>query len=56
MSSQGYAYWERIARDKEAEAAEQKSKAAENAKWRTQQMLQSAMPSSSDRVIDWRKL
>jgi hypothetical protein len=57
MSSQGYEYWERrIIRDRETEALEQRSKSAEDAKWRVQTMLASVMPSSSDRVIDWRRM
>lgn len=39
------------------EAARIKREEAEKAvQWRTKQMLQSVMPSGSDRVIDWRKL
>jgi hypothetical protein len=57
MSSQGTAYWERrLSDNKKAERLEQKSKAAENAKWRTQTMLACAIPSGSDRVIDWRRM
>jgi hypothetical protein len=57
VSAQGYAYWERrMARDTETEALEQKSKSDENAKWNTQQMLASAMPNGSARVIDSRRM
>jgi hypothetical protein len=43
--------------DKDREAVDQQ-KAAEKSDhaWRTQQMLQSVMPSSSGRVIDWRRM
>jgi hypothetical protein len=50
MSAQGTAYWERrmaMACDKETEKLEQKSKAASDALWRTQQMLASVMPNNS---------
>ena len=57
MSAQGIAYWERrLSDDEEAKRLEQKSKAASDALWRTQQMMQSVMPSGSDRIIDWRRM
>ena len=56
MSSQG-SYWERrMARDRETEVLEQKLKRDEEAKWNTQALLASVMPSGSDRIIDWRQL
>jgi hypothetical protein len=42
--------------DRETEAELQKAKEAENARWRTSQMLQSVMPSGSNRIIDWRSM
>ena len=52
MSSQGYAYWERrMARDRETEVLEQKSKRDEEAKWNTQALLASVVPSGSDRIM-----
>jgi hypothetical protein len=57
MSSQGYAYWQRRLSDsKEIDRLEQKSRRDEEAKWNTQQMLASIMPSGSDRIIDWRRM
>jgi hypothetical protein len=57
MSAQGYEYWQRrLGDNKEAEAIEKRSKAVENANWRVRAMLQSVMPSSSDRIIDWRRM
>jgi hypothetical protein len=56
MSRQGYAYWEhRMARDKETERLELKSRRDEEAKWNTQTMLASVMPNNSGRIIDWRQ-
>jgi hypothetical protein len=45
-----------LARDKETEALEQKSKSASDALWRTQQILASVMPNGSGRIIDWRRM
>jgi hypothetical protein len=53
LSSQGIAYWEkRLSDNKEAEGLEKQSRAASDALWRTQQMLQSVMPNVSGRIID----
>lgn len=53
MSSQGW----RPPPDIDAEKDDQQKVATErsNQQWRTQQMLQSAYPSSSTRIIDWRR-
>ena len=57
MSSQGDEYWQRRLSDsKEIERLEQKARRDEEAKWNTQQMLASVMPSGSDRIIDWRRM
>ena len=57
MSAQGYEYWRRrLGGSKEIEALELKARRDEEAKWNTQQMLASAMPNVSDRIIDWRRM
>jgi hypothetical protein len=44
--------------DTDREAVDQQKAAAEKSDraWRTQQMLQSVMPSNSGRIIDWRRM
>jgi hypothetical protein len=57
MSSQGYAYWERrLSNSKEVERLERQARRDEEAKWNTQMMLASVIPSGSDRIIDWRRI
>jgi hypothetical protein len=57
MSSQGYAYWERrLSNSKEVERLERQARRDEEAKWNTQMMLASVIPSGSDRIIDWRRM
>jgi hypothetical protein len=40
--------------DKEKEVELQKAKAAEDKRWRLQNLYASMMPSGGDRMIDWR--
>jgi hypothetical protein len=44
--------------DKDREAVDQQKAAAEKSDraWRTQTMLQSVMPNTSGRIIDWRRM
>ena len=58
MSSQGYAYWDRITRDKEMEIEDQKSAAEKsNRAWRFDQYFRNVMgDGNNNRVFDWSRM
>jgi hypothetical protein len=57
MSAQGYDYWTRhLSDNKEAERLELKAKRDEAGNYQVRALLASVMPSSSDRIIDWRRM